>query len=146
MGTGGAFARFFQVFWPFVSTNPAPIYPGRECKGSVPVADIFSRVVPADMSRFFAGMFCGALLLFVVMHYHVVHGNNGVVLVPKISNNLSGIYTDIRKFELEDWKGHKPLAAAIMRSNQAELLKDSAERNFGDSVRRAVDDLFGSNQ
>lgn len=98
------------------------------------------------MSRFFAGMFCGALLLFVVMHYHVVHGNNGVVLVPKISNNLSGIYTDIRKFELEDWKGHKPLAAAIMRSNQAELLKDSAERNFGDSVRRAVDDLFGSNQ
>ena len=95
------------------------------------------------MSRFFAGMVCGALLLFLVMHYHVVRGNNGVVLVPKISNNLSGIYTDIREFDLEDWKGHKSLAAAIMRSNQSALLEDSAHRNFGDSVRRVVDDLFG---
>ncbi|MCA9137864.1 MAG: hypothetical protein KDB00_13930 [Planctomycetales bacterium] len=98
------------------------------------------------MSRFFAGMFCGALLLFVVMHYHIVHGNNGIVLVPKISNNLSEIYTDVRQFDLEDWKGHKSLAAAIMRSSQADLMKDSAKTSFGDSVRRAVDDLFGADR
>ncbi|QDV42937.1 hypothetical protein Enr13x_27880 [Stieleria neptunia] len=95
------------------------------------------------MSRFFAGMFCGALLLFVVMHYHIVRGNNGVVLVPKISNNLAGIYTDIRAFDLQDWQNHKPLAAAIMRSNQSDLLEDSAHRNFGNAVRRVVDDVFG---
>lgn len=95
------------------------------------------------MSRFFAGMFCGALLLYVVMHYHVVRGNSGVVLVPKISNNLSGIYTDVREFSLQDWKRNKPLAAAIMRSNQSELLQDSASRSFGDSVRGIVDNLFG---
>ena len=89
-------------------------------------------------------MLCGAVLLFVFMHYHVVRGNNGVVLVPKISNNLSGIYTDIREFDLQDWQNHKPLAAAIMRSNQAQLLEDSAHRHFGDSVRRVVDDLFGA--
>ncbi len=88
-------------------------------------------------------MFCGALLLFVVMHYHIVRGNNGVVLVPKISNNLAGIYTDIRAFDLQDWQNHKALAAAIMRSNQADLLEDSAHRNFGDAVRRVVDDVFG---
>ncbi|WP_182865912.1 hypothetical protein [Stieleria mannarensis] len=95
------------------------------------------------MSRFFAGMFCGALLLFVVMHYHIVRGKNGVVLVPKISNNLQGIYTDIRAFDLQDWQAHKPLAAAIMRSNQADLLEDSAHRSFGDAMRRVVDDVFG---
>lgn len=96
------------------------------------------------MSRFFAGMVCGALLLFVVMHYHVVRGNNGVVLVPKISNNLSDIYTDIREFDLNDWQNHKVLAAAIMRSNQSQLLEDSAHRSFGDGIRRVVDEVFGS--
>lgn len=87
-------------------------------------------------------MACGALLLFVVMHYHLVRGNNGVVLVPKISNNLSGVYTDIRAFDLDDWKAHKTLAAAIMRSSQADLMEDSDHRSFGDGVRRIVDDLL----
>ena len=94
------------------------------------------------MSRFFAGMLCGALLLFVVMHYHIVRGDNGVVLVPKISNNLSGIYTDIRQFSLEDWKDRKPLAAAIMRSSQAHLLEESAYRTFGDRMREMADGLL----
>ncbi|MCC9599097.1 hypothetical protein LOC67_00890 [Stieleria sp. JC731] len=95
------------------------------------------------MSKFLAGMFCGALLLFVAMHYHIVHGNNGVVLVPKISNNLSDVYTDIREFDLDDWRQHKSLAAAIMRSSQANLLEESAYQSFGRSMRQAVDQLFG---
>ncbi|WP_233148488.1 hypothetical protein [Rhodopirellula sp. MGV] len=95
------------------------------------------------MSKFFAGMFCGALLLFVVMHYHIVHGTNGVVLVPKISNNLSNVYTDIRDFDLNDWRNHKTLAAAIMQSSQSKLLEDSAYNSFGQSMRQAVDHLFG---
>jgi hypothetical protein len=76
------------------------------------------------------------------MHYHIVHGKSGVVLVPKISNSLSDVYTDIRSFDLQDWQDHKPLAAAIMRSNQANLMEDSATRHFGDSMRRVVDELF----
>ncbi|MEO1614216.1 MAG: hypothetical protein AAFV88_00110 [Planctomycetota bacterium] len=96
------------------------------------------------MSRFFAGMIVGALLLFVVMHYHVVRGENGVVLVPKISNNLSGVYTDIRSFDLQDWQENRALAAAIMKSRQSHLLEDSAYKSFGNSMRGVVDDLFGS--
>ena len=94
------------------------------------------------MSRFVAGMVCGAALLFAVMHYHIVRGNNGVVLVPKISNGFTDVYTDVRRFTLEDWKGHKALAAAIMRSNQSDLLEDTASRSFGDSVRSVVDSFF----
>jgi len=82
------------------------------------------------------------MLLFVTMHYHIVRGNSGVVLVPKITNNFSDVYTDIRSFDLQDWKQHKPLAAAIMRSNQADLLKNSAHRSFGDSIGKLVDGLF----
>ena len=52
------------------------------------------------MKHFLMGMVCGATLLFVAMHYHVVRGKDGVVLVPKISNNLSDIYVDVREFDL----------------------------------------------
>ena len=95
------------------------------------------------MSRFLAGMVCGALLLFTVMHYHMVHGNNGIVLVPKIRNELSLPYTDIREFDLQDWRAHKPLAAAIMQSNRSELMADSAQQSLGHSVAGMVDSLLG---
>ncbi|NND99317.1 MAG: hypothetical protein HKN47_18515 [Pirellulaceae bacterium] len=98
------------------------------------------------MRQFFFGMICGAGLLFVAMHYHVVHGNHGITLVPKISNNLSDAYVDIREFSLDDWKEHKPLAAAIMRSNHGHLIEDSAQNAFADSMRGLVDSVFKSDE
>lgn len=96
------------------------------------------------MSRFLFGMITGAALLFAAMHYHVVRGQEGVYLVPKISNNLSDVYVDTREFDLSDWKNHKPLAAAIMQSNQQHLLGDSSLTSFRDTVRGLVDGLFRS--
>jgi len=95
------------------------------------------------MSRFIAGMICGAALLYVAMHYHLVRGREGVFLVPKISNNLSDVYVDIRTFDLADWKDHKTLAAAIMRGNQAHLLEDASLSSFRETTRSLVDGLFG---
>lgn len=97
------------------------------------------------MSRFLFGMVAGAVLLYVAMHFHVVRGNEGVVLVSKISNNLTDVYVDTRGFNLNDWKSHKPLAAAIMQSNQSHLLDDASLNTFRDSMRGLVDGLF-SNQ
>ena len=94
------------------------------------------------MSRFLFGMVAGALLLFLAMHYHVVRGKEGVYVVPKISNNLSDIYVDTREFRLSDWKEHKPLAAAIMRSEHSDLLDDASLNTFRDSVGALVDGLF----
>ena len=94
------------------------------------------------MRRFIAGMFCGAALLYVAMHYYFVRGNEGVFLVPKISNNLSGVYVDIRQFNLNDWKEHKPLAAAIMQSNRSHLLEDASLGSFRESIGALVDGLF----
>ncbi len=94
------------------------------------------------MSRFLFGMICGAGLLFVAMHYHVVHGKDGVFLVSKISNNLSDVYVDTREFDLSDWKAHKPLAAAIMRSDKSHILEDASLTGFKSSVSNMVDGLF----
>jgi len=96
------------------------------------------------MKQFIFGMICGAGLLYTAMHYHVVRGTDGVVLVPKISNNLSDVYVDIREYDLAQWQEHKPLAAAIMKSSQSHLLEDTAHRAFGDSMRGLVDGLFQS--
>ncbi len=96
------------------------------------------------MSRFLYGMITGAALLYVAMHFHVVRGNDGVFLVTKISNNLSDVYVDTRSFQLDDWKSHKPLAAAIMRSNQSHLLEDSSLSSFRDTVSGLVSGLFGN--
>lgn len=95
------------------------------------------------MSRFIFGMVAGALILFLAMHYHVVRGDDGVVLIPKISDSLSDVYVDTREFELTDWKNNKPLAAAIMQSRYSHLLADSKLTGFRDSVQGLVDDLFG---
>lgn len=95
------------------------------------------------MSRFFFGMICGAALLFVAMHYHVVRGTDGVFLVSKISNNLSDVYVDTREFTLSDWQQHKPLAAAIMRSNKSHLLEDASLSGFRNSVDGLVSELWG---
>ena len=96
------------------------------------------------MRQFMAGMICGAALLYAAMHYHIVRGKDGITLVPKISNNLSDVYVDIRQFKLTDWKDHKPLAAAILQSDQAHLLEDASLNSFRDSVRGLVDGLLNS--
>ncbi len=96
------------------------------------------------MSRFLFGMVTGALLMYVAMHYHVVRGNQGVFLVPKLSNNLADVFVDTRKFELDDWRKHKPLAAAIMQNDQSQLLEGASLNSFRDSMRGLVDGLFGS--
>ena len=97
------------------------------------------------MSRFLFGMVTGAALLFVAMHFHVVRGNEGVYVVPKISNNLSDIYVDTREFSLSDWNAHKPLAAAIMKSEQTHLLEDASLNSFRDRVGELVGGLFSEN-
>ena len=95
------------------------------------------------VSRFLFGMVAGALLMYVAMHYHVVRGNQGVFLVPKLSNNLSDVFIDTRQFDLDEWRKHKPLAAAIMQSNQSHLLEGSSLNSFRETVRELVDGLFG---
>ena len=87
-------------------------------------------------------MITGAVLLYVAMHYHVVRGNDGIFIVTKINNGLSDVYVDTREFQLNDWKEHKSLAAAIMQSNQSQLLEDSSISSVRESVGGVVDGLI----
>jgi hypothetical protein len=94
------------------------------------------------MSKFFFGLVLGATLMYTTMHYHLVRGDEGIFLIPKVTNQLGDAYVDIRGFTLEDWKQHKPLAAAMMKSNRAEILSDATLGGFKDSLHSVVDRLF----
>lgn len=96
------------------------------------------------MSRFFFGLVVGAVLMYGSLHYHVVRGNDGFFVVPKVTSELRDVYVDIRGFTLEDWKQHKPLAAAIMKSERSEVLADATLSGFRDNMHSLVDRMFAT--
>lgn len=94
------------------------------------------------MSRFFFGMLTGAAVLYVSMHFHFVRGDSGVFLVPKTTSSFSDVYVDIRDFRIEHWKAHRPLAEAIITSNQKHLAKETPPLAFRDTVQDVVSGLL----
>lgn len=96
------------------------------------------------MSKFFMGLVMGAVIVYTTMHFHLVRGQNGWFLVEKVTSDFSDTYIDIRGFSLSDWKQHKPLAAAIIKSDRSELLNDATLTGFRENVHSVVDRLFSS--
>ena len=86
------------------------------------------------MSRFLFGVVTGVILMYVALHYHVVRGNEGFYLVPKLTHNLKEIYVDTRDFNPDDWLEHQSGAAAILQSNQTHLLGESTMNPLQESV------------
>ncbi|TWT74338.1 hypothetical protein [Allorhodopirellula solitaria] len=94
------------------------------------------------MLKFFSGVVLGAALIYNAMHFHLVRGQNGVFMVSKETSNLSDVYVDIRNFTLDDWRQHKPLAAAMVKSDHSELLDDATLAGFRENMHSIVDRLF----
>lgn len=87
------------------------------------------------MSRFLFGVVTGVILMYVSSHYHIVRGNDGFYLVPKLTQNLRAIYVDTRDFDPDDWLEHQSVAAAILKSNQTHLLGESTMNPLQESVK-----------
>jgi len=98
------------------------------------------------IGTFFAGMITGFAFFFVANHYHIVRGDTGVFVVPKLNNNLQDIYVDIRQFSLSDWNEHRMLAASILKSDQKELLDGSTLTGFRKSVITFLNEWAGDGQ
>lgn len=68
----------------------------------------------------------GAVLLYVVMHYHVIHAKDGLHWVAKTSPQLESTYVDIREFTVASWAQHADVAAALIAADKQELLEGAA--------------------
>ena len=87
------------------------------------------------VSRFLFGVITGVIMMYVASHYHVVRGQDGFYLVPKLTHNLQEIYVDTRDFSPQDWLDHEAVAAAILQSNQTHLLGESTLNPLQESVQ-----------
>ena len=92
------------------------------------------------ITSFFFGMAVGAGLLYAALHYHLVHADDGLHLVPKLSAELSSTYVDIREYTVRDWANHPDLAAALMKSDQANLVEGAAS----DALHNGLDRILGT--
>jgi len=84
---------------------------------------------------FFTGMLVGGLLLWGALHYHLVHAEDGIRLVPKGEANLTDTYVDIRGFTVADWARHTELVRALTNANQRGLMENAA----GDALQNSLD-------
>ena len=87
------------------------------------------------VSRFLFGVITGVIMMYVASHYHVVRGQDGFYLVPKLTHNLQEIYVDTRDFSPQDWLDYEAVAAAILQSNQTHLLGESTLNPLQESVQ-----------
>jgi len=95
------------------------------------------------IGTFLSGMIAGAVLLFLANHYHLVRGNEGVFVVPKVSQNLKDTYVDIRKFGLSDWQEHRMLAASLLRSDHKAVLEDTSLSGVRKAAVSLMTELLG---
>jgi hypothetical protein len=95
------------------------------------------------ISSFFAGFVVGAATLFIAMQFYVVRAKDGMHLIPKLAAKLENPYVDIRSFTLSDWQNRQPLAVAIMKANQGDLMEDSALGSFKQAAQKTLDQLSG---
>jgi len=96
------------------------------------------------MSRFgslFLGFVLGAAAMFVSLKYHVLRTDQGVELVPKVTSTFGDTYVDIRHFGLSDWREHKSLLAAVVRSEKKHLLHDAATTDLGNAIDGLFDEI-----
>jgi len=91
------------------------------------------------LMSFLLGIMVGIVGLHTAQNYHVVRSYQGLHLIPKKVSNLSDVYVDIRKFDVEDWTRHKLLAAAILTSDHKALMVDTAKERLQESVNAILE-------
>lgn len=94
------------------------------------------------LGTFFLGFILGGITVYGSLHFHVIRGEDGFQVLPKLQATFSQTYVDIRGFGLDDWNRHRLLAAAITRSGKTELFRGAAV----EPVQGAVTDFFNTIQ
>jgi hypothetical protein len=90
-------------------------------------------------STFLAGVAAGALLLYVVLNFHLIRARDGLHLVGKTSAQLAGTYVDIREFGPRNWLEHPEVLLALQRADRTDLIGIAAEDAVNNGLRRLLD-------
>jgi hypothetical protein len=118
-----------------VDGRPRTILPDGSARDS---STTFEAEVMSRFSSFVAGMFVGALALYVAMNFHVVRAGDGFHFVHKQPPRMSEAYVDVRKFGVTDWAGHPQLASALMLANKQQVLGDAAGGEIQEGLKKLI--------
>jgi hypothetical protein len=89
-------------------------------------------------STFLAGVAAGALLLYAVLNFHIIHASDGLHLVGKTDARLADTYVDIRDFGMRQWLDHPDLVLAIQQDGRSELIGVATEDAVNNGLRRIL--------
>jgi hypothetical protein len=95
------------------------------------------------IGSFLCGTVVGAVTVFGALKYHVVRANDGVHFVPKVTSGFEDTYVDIRQFGFSDWNRHRSLAMALVKSDRAELMDETAALQIRQSVEAWLQGFYG---
>lgn len=87
------------------------------------------------MRRFYGfllGLVIGGTSVYVAYQYHLVRTPDRLLVVPKTQPSLIDLYSDVRKWTVEDWKKHPALARHLVASGHSEKIMQSATDDLVD--------------
>jgi hypothetical protein len=93
------------------------------------------------MSRvgsFGSGVLVGIIALYFAMHYTLLHAEDGLHLIPKITAKLENPYQDIRGYKLSHWQSKQSLALAVVRANKGYLMSDPSLLTFRENAQSVL--------
>jgi X-X-X-Leu-X-X-Gly heptad repeat protein len=96
------------------------------------------------MSRlliFLLGAVVGGGVVYSAVTYHVVRGEDGLHMVPKLSANFSQPYVDVRNFGAADWGENRALTVAVLRAEKGHLLQDAATDSMAEGLGQLAEGL-----
>jgi hypothetical protein len=71
---------------------------------------------------FFCGMLFGGGFVGFAYNYHVVYGNQGLVVIPKDPASLGDLYADVRSWKPADWQAHPRLVRSLVTHGRSDLM------------------------
>jgi hypothetical protein len=93
---------------------------------------------------FLLGAAVGAGGMYLSRTYHVVRGNDGFHLVPKMTQDFSDPYVDVRNFDPRAWDDHRALAVALVKANKGHLITAGVGDNLRNAARGVLEMLEGN--
>ena len=83
---------------------------------------------------FLFGVLIGAGGVYGASKYHIVQAKDGFYMVPKLVSGFEETYADIRGYDFADWTAHPSLAAALIKADRGDLVRQTVENQVKEAV------------
>ena len=85
------------------------------------------------------GMLLGAGGMYAGLQYHVLHAEEGMLIVPRVpQQRIQDSYADIRKWDGGTWTARPRVALAVAEYGRSDLITDGVSSSLLDDLRQSI--------